>query len=45
MLWYARDASTQRFLDTEVIVVDTTDFKAVDYDAITERVRASVLQP
>ena len=32
-------------LDTEVIVVDTTDFKAVDYDAITERVRASVLQP
>ena len=32
-------------LDTEVIAVDTTDFRRVDYPAIAARVRASVLQP
>ena len=32
-------------LDAEVIPVDTTDFRRVDYAAIAERVRASVLQP
>ena len=32
-------------LDTEVIAVDTTDFSRVDCEAITVRIRSSILQP